>query len=129
MELASMLQSRGESTSVKQGICMKKVSLIKVTALVAAALLGSAIVSAEDVNSDTEKSIETLTKPETVNLVETKVIPVVFDALDKSKDGQISKREVKASNNEKLKLIFDSLDSNKDAMLSKDEFKEAIKRI
>lgn len=124
-----MLLSHGVSTSTKQGICMKKVSLIKVTAVVAAVLLGSAMVSAEDVKSDVEKSLETLTKPEAVNLVETKVIPVVFDALDKSKDGQISKREVKASNNEKLKLIFDSLDLNKDAMLSKDEFKEAIKRI
>ena len=109
---------------------MKKISLIKVTALVVTALLGSAFVSAdESAKANIDTASTTLTKPEAVSIVETNVIPVAFDAFDKDKDGSISKREIQAGSDEKLKLIFDKLDTNKDQLLSKEEFKKAITRL
>lgn len=115
---------------------MKKISLMNVTLFVTATLFGSALVFADDIVAEKQAQVAQAEKSETkdkmaeqlMTLTETKVVPVAFAAFDKDKNGSISKEEIDAGSDEKLKLAFNRIDINQDGLLSEEEFKTAISK-
>jgi len=90
---------------------MKKLSLTKTTAFVAAAITASFIVSAN------EKLPEIVVAEKQVNAIDTKA----FAVLDTDSNGLLSKEEVKVSKNSMLASSFSKIDTNADASLSPEE--------
>ncbi|MGJ8691696.1 MAG: EF-hand domain-containing protein [Thalassotalea sp.] len=99
---------------------MKNISLMKVSLFVVASF-GCALVNANDFTASKLAEVKKEASSVAVN-----VIPVAFSTFDTDNNGALSKDEINAGGDEKLKLAFDHIDINQDGLLSEEEFKSAI---